>query len=147
MPGPTRQDTYNVSVTVFRPDNNKVAIIKGTWDKLTGGEVDSDDTKYYPGGMVDPISLGGRKSVGNLTVSRLYRLERDHDAAQAMINAVGKSKVTISKQPLDLDGNSSGRPIVYNGILKRCTFPEVDSEASGAGMIELEVTVDGFPTS
>src|SRR5215831_5454 len=138
MPGPTRQDTYNVSVTVFRPENSKVAIIKGTWDKLTGGEVDSDDTKYYPGGMVDPISLGGRKSVGNLTISRLYRLERDHDAAQAMINAAGKSKVTVSKQPLDLDGNSSGRPIVYNGILKRVTFPEVDSEASGAGMIEIE---------
>ena len=147
MPGPTRQDTYNVSVTVFRPDNNTVAVIKGTWDKMTGGEVDSDDNKYYPGGMVDPISLGGRKSVGNLTISRIYRLGRDHESAQALINSVGKSKVTVSKQPLDLDGNASGKPIVYNGILKRVTFPEVDSEASGAGMIELEVTVDGFPTS
>jgi hypothetical protein len=147
MAGPTREDTYAISVTVFRPDNSTVPIIKGIWDKMSGGEIDSEETIYHPGGMEDPVSLGGRKSVGNVTLTRLYRLGRDHDAIQSLINAVGKSKVTISKQPLDIDGNVYGRPIVYNGILKRISPPDTDSEASGAGLIEMEVTVDGFPSA
>lgn len=145
--GPTRQDTYAITVTVFRPDNPSIPLIKGVWDKMSGGEVDSAESKYHPGAMGDPISLGGRKTAGNVTVSRLYRLGRDHDAMQSLINAVGKSKVTISKQPLDLDANVYGSPIVYNGTLKRVSPPDVDSETSEAGIIELEVTVDGYPTA
>lgn len=133
-------------MTVFRPNSDAI-IIKGVWDKMSGGEVDSDESKYNPGGMVDPISLGGKKTVGNVTVSRLYRLGRDHDAAQALINAVGKARMTVSKQPMDIDGLIYGDPIVYNGTLKRCTFPEVDSEGSDGGQIELEMTTDGFPSA
>lgn len=145
--GPTRDDTYTVTVTVFRPDNPAVAMIKGVWDKMSGGGIDSEESKYHPGGMSDPISLGGRKTVENVTVQRLYRLGRDHDAMQSLINAVGKSKVTVSKQPMDIDANVYGDPIVYNGTLKRVTPPDVDSEASEGGLIELEITVDGYPTA
>jgi hypothetical protein len=114
---------------------------------MSGGEIDSDDAKYYPGGMAPPVSLGGRKSVGNVTVSRLYRLARDHDAVQVLIDAAGKASMVVTKQPLDVDGNVYGRPIVYKGTLKRVTPPEVDSESSSAAMIELEMTVEGFPSS
>lgn len=145
--GPTRQDTYTVTVTVFRPDNPAVAMIKGVWDKMSGGEIDSEESKYHPGGMGDPVSLGGRKTVGNVTVQRLYRLGRDHDALQSLINAVGKSKVTVAKQPMDIDANVYGDPIVYNGTLKRVSPPDVDSEGSDGGIIELEITVDGYPTA
>lgn len=147
MAGPTRQDTYAVSVTIFRPDNPSVPIIKGIWDKMSGGEIDSDERKYSPGAMAPPVSLGGRKTVSNVVVQRLYRLGRDHDALQSMMNAVGKSKVTVSKQPLDLDGNVYGNPLVYNGTLKRVAPPEIDSESSEAGIIEIEITVDGYPTA
>lgn len=145
--GPTRQDTYTVTVTVFRPENPAVPMIKGVWDKMSGGEVDSAENKYNEGGMVDPTSLGGRRTVGNVTVQRLYRLGRDHDAAQSLINAAGRAKVTISKQPMDIDANVYGDPIVYNGTLKRVLFPEVDSTADSEGLIELEITVDGYPTA
>jgi hypothetical protein len=138
--GPTRQDTYNVHVSV---DGTNL----GTWDKLTGGEVDSDEYKYKPGGMAPPVSLGGTRNVGNLTVSRLYRLARDHDRAQWMINRAGSARVVVSKQPLDIDGNVYGRPIVYRGTLKRVTFPEHDSESNNPGLLEIEVTVGGYPTA
>lgn len=146
MPGPTRQDTYAVTVSVVHPQTGALQNL-GIWDKFSGGEIDSDVTQYYPGGMAPPVSLGGRKTVGNVTVSRLYRLERDHDRIQMLVDSVGKSAMVVSKQPLDINSNVYGRPIVYRGTLKRCTPPEVDSEASGAGMLELEMTVDGFPTS
>lgn len=145
--GPTRADTYTVTVTIFSPNNPTVIMMKGVWDKLQGGQMDSDETVYHPGGMADPVSLGGRKTTENITVSRLYRLGRDHDTVQSLFNGVGKSKVTVAKQPMDIDGNVYGSPIVYNGTLKRVAPPDHDSESSDAGLIEIEVTVDGYPTA
>lgn len=140
MPGPTRQDTYSVNVRIGGTNY-------GVFDKMTGGEVDSEEFKYKPGAMAPPVSLGGTKTVTNVIVSRLYRLERDHDRAQTLINMTGKASVTISKQPLDVDGNAYGSPIVYTGTLKRVGFPEHDSESNNPGMLEIEVTIDGYPTS
>lgn len=143
--GPTRSDTYAINVQVENVITG-ILIDHGVWDKMTGGEVDSDDAKYNEGGMQPPISLGGKKTVGNVTVSRLYRLARDHDVAQVYINGAGKASMVVTKQPLDIDGHTYGKPIVYKGTLKRVGLPEVDSESSNAGLIELEMTVEGFPT-
>lgn len=135
----TRQDTYSVSVTLN-------GVSEGVWDKMSGGEVDSEEFKYNPGGMVPPVSLGGRKTVGNVTVSRNFRLDRDLQNLQRYINNAGKGSVVVAKQHLDVDGNAFGSPLIYRGTLKRCSPAEVDSESSNPGMIELEVTVEGYPT-
>jgi hypothetical protein len=141
--GPTRSDTYSVKVTVvgFGIGNT------GVWDKLSGGAVDSEEFKYSPGGMADQVSLGGRVTTDNVTVSRLYRLSRDHGIAQKLINAVGKARVIITKLPLDVNGNAGGiKPITYQGTLKRVAFPDHDSESSAAGLLELEITTDSVPS-
>jgi len=149
--GPTRQDTHRITVQIADPVNGKM-LDYGIWDKWSGGEVDSDETKYYPGGMAPPVSLGGRRTAGNVTISRLYRLQRDHAGAkgsggiQKLIDSAGKSKATIHRQPLDLQGQAFGKPITYNATLKRVTPPDLDSEQSGAALIELEFTIDGFPS-
>lgn len=142
---PTRQDTYTINVQLEDLTSGNM-IDLGTFDKMTGGAVDSEDSKYYPGGMGDPISLGGRRSVDNVTVSRLYLLSRDHDVVHKQIQRVGKARAIITKHPMDINGNIYGKPVVYNATVKRVTLPEVDSEASGPGLIEFEFVVDGFPT-
>jgi hypothetical protein len=55
--------------------------------------------------------------------------------------------VVVSIQRLDIHANAYGKPIVYTGILKRVKTPDVDSESSAAGMLELEVIVDGEPSA
>jgi hypothetical protein len=142
-PKPTRQDTYAVNVKWVTPDGDEIDT--GIWDKMTGGELDSDETKYNPGAMAPPVSLGGRKTTGNVVVSRLYRLVRDHDHVKNWLGYVGRYRVKVSKQPMDIEGNVYGNPVVYVGILKRLSLPEVDSESSGAGLIEIEVSVEGYP--
>lgn len=144
--GPTRSDTYSVNVQIANPKSG-VMENYGVWDKMSGGDMDSSEQKFYPGGMQSPISLGGRPTVPNLVVQRLYRLGRDHDVIQKMFDCVGRSRCTVSKQPLDINGNVYGRPIVFNGTLKRVKPPDVDSETNTAGLLEIEVTIDGFPTS
>lgn len=142
--GPTRQDTWAVSV--FVEDQNGNLLNCEIWDAKDGGEVDSEETKYPPGGMAPKVSLGGQQTTGNVTVSRLYRLVRDHQKLMSTFFAgAGKAKMKIVQHPLDLNGNPFGTAIVYNGILKRVTPPTVDSKSSDEARIELEMTPDGLP--
>jgi hypothetical protein len=131
-----RQDQYDIKVSVDGTD-------LGTFDKLSGGEVDSEETVYKPGAMGARISLGGSVNVGAVTVSRLYDLTRDHLLVHWLISRAGKGSAVVSKQPLDVDGNVFGRPVVYSGKLKQVNPPEVDSESSDAALIELEITPAG----
>lgn len=132
----SRQDQYAVSMSV---DGEKF----GVYDKLSGGEIDSEEAKYRPGAMAPMVSLGGTVEVGNLTISRLYVLNRDHDRIHWLVARVGKGQVVISRQPLDVDGNAYGKPLVYTGTLKTVTPPEVDSESSDAALLECEITPAG----
>lgn len=132
----TRQDQYSVTVIID-------GVNTGIWDKMSGGEMDSEEVKYRPGGMAEQISLGGSRQIGNVTVSRLYDLDRDHPTIKTWMNRAGKAQVTVSKQTLDSDGNAYGAPLVYNGVLKTVTPPEHDSESSDAAMVELEISTSG----
>lgn len=129
----SRQDQYNVTVTV---DTTQL----GTFDKMTGGELDSEELKYKPGAMAAEVSLGGSQTVSNLVLSRLYRLDRDLSQVPFLKSRVGKGDVTVAKQSLDVDGNPFGTPIIYRGKLKKLTLPEVNSEGSNAALLELEVS-------
>jgi hypothetical protein len=144
--GPTREDTWSVNVQVQNMNTGKMDD-HGTWDKMTGGDLDSTDTQYRPGGMAPQISLGGPKTTTNVTVSRLYRLNRDHVPLNKLLAAVGMGKMTVAKQPMDIEGNTFGTPIVWSGRLKAVKTPPVDSEASSAALIELEMVVEGYPTA
>jgi hypothetical protein len=137
----SRLDQYNVTVSI---DGTNY----GTFDKMTGGAIDSEELKYRPGAMGAEISLGGPVTVSNITVSRLYVLNRDHGFVPAWKGKVGKGVVTVTKQPLDINRAPFGNPIVYSGTLKTLTLPEPDSEGTGsAGMIEMEITMAASVTA
>jgi hypothetical protein len=144
----TRQDTWQVTVSIEHPHNPGSFINYGIWDTKTGGALDSEERLYYPGGMRPAYSLGGRTTPGEITLSRNYRLGRDHDNIQQLIDAVGVSRVFITQQPMDRYKNMYGRPIVWTGTLKTLTLPEHNSEStSDPAMVEIVVTTDASPTS
>lgn len=136
---PTRQDTWSIIVK-FR--GNTI----GFFDKKSGGAVDSEDTKYYPGDMADPISLGGRKTTDNVTLQRIYDGNDDHEIIGELMEGVGRANVTVTQRPKDPDGNSFGKRITYDGKLKRVLPPETDSESSSAALLEIEVAPIGTPS-
>jgi hypothetical protein len=144
---PTRADTWQITFSVEHPHNPGQMINYGVWDKKTGGGVDSEERVYHPGGMAPPISLGGRKSTGQVTLQRLYRLGRDHENIQQLVDAVGISRIVISQHPMDTHGNIYGRPIVYVGTLKTLNVPDHDSEGNDPAMVEAVCTIDATPTS
>lgn len=139
----SRQDQYNVTVTVSYYDRDRGGVTSkdlGTFDGMSGGEIDSEETKFWPGGMGQQISLGGRKSVSNVTVSRLYDLSRDHPNMGWIAKGVGYGNVIVTKTSLDVYGRSVPDPLIYRGTLKQLTPPEHDSESSDAAMWEIEVS-------
>jgi hypothetical protein len=133
---PVRTDQFALTVFV---DGRAL----GVFDKLTGGEADSEETKYRPGAMAAQLSLGGSTSVSNITVSRAFDPERDGPLLPFLLASRGLKQAVASLQPLDQDRKPYGRPIVRQGKLKTVKSPEHDSEGNAAAMLELEISTDG----
>jgi hypothetical protein len=134
---PLRQDTWQVSVNLEGRD-------LGIFDTTDGGEKDSDENKYNPGGMVGEISLGGRPTIGELTTSRYYDVKRDHPLFSFINALVGSGRGTIGFTPMDFQGNVSGPPFKYSATLKTFTPPTSDSTSQDAAMMELHWTCDAL---
>jgi hypothetical protein len=135
---PTRQDTWQI--TVHLGGNTT-----GVWDKRTGGELDSEETKYSPGGMNPQLSLGGRHVPGNVVLQRIYDRVADHAILQDWLDGVGHEVVDVYTQPMDPNGNVYGPSIYHTGKLKKVAFPDVDSESSTAALFEIEVSIGADP--
>ncbi len=130
-----RQDQWSNTVVIgARPF--------GVWDTLSGGESDSDATKYRPGGMQPQRSLGGTRTIGDLTLARLIDRE-DWGYMHELMNRTGRERVTVSRQPLDEDGNPWGRPLTYRGVLQTVTPGDTDSNSSDAQTWEIVVSTEG----
>jgi hypothetical protein len=114
----------------------------GVFDKMTGGEADSESVKYSEGGMGPETSQGGRQTTGNVTITRQYKRDRDHALARQLAQIRGRRRMSIHRQPLDPDGNAFGDPWVYTGFLKTVTPGDVDSESSDPDLFEIEQDTD-----
>lgn len=134
----SRQDQFAITLEVG-------GVEWGFWDKKTGGELDSDEVKYYPGATDQSVTLGGRVTPGNVTLQRLYDRRDDHPRIGSLLGAVGKQPAKVTQRPLDKNGTPFGKRVVWLGTLKRVLIPDVDSEATGAALLEVEITVAGSP--
>jgi hypothetical protein len=133
-----RQDQWSNTVTI---DGAKF----GTWDTLGGGAATATETKYSPGGMGPQKSLGGKNNVDNLTLGKLIEPTADEwNAIKAlMATRVGKAEVSVSRQPLDVDGNPFGEPLVYSGKLLTVTPGDTDSNSEAAQVWTITVSTHG----
>lgn len=135
MASPTREDTWSVTLILNGID-------EGVWDHKEGGEADSEELKYPPGGMVDEISMGGRRTFGNITISRYCDWARDWPKVPYWMQIAGSVRASIGQQPHDINKNPQGKPLVYGGTFKRVLPPEPDSTGSDESRIEMEFTID-----
>lgn len=132
-----RQDQWSNTVTI---DGKPL----GVWDTLAGGESDSETTTYRPGGMQPQVSLGGPRTIGDITLGRLLsKASADWDFLHTLMNRTGQASATVSRQPLDENGNPWGRPLVYRGKVRTCRPGDTDSNSSDAQVWEIVVTPEG----
>jgi hypothetical protein len=112
----------------------------GVFDTFSGGEADSEETRHRAGGGGVEKPLGGSKTVGNVTITRLLELERDWGRLKDLMNRQGSARIIAVRQRLDVDYNAFGDPMTYTGIVKTVTPPDSDSTDDDAAMIEIEFT-------
>lgn len=137
---PTHYARKNTEIVTLRFQGN---MVPGFYDVRTGGEADSSTDLYYPGGNQDPIPLAGRKTFGNIVMSRIFS-DDDMALLERLINGAGKAAVQVYQQPTDDDGNRWGRSVWWKGVLKRVTHIEVDSTSLDAGTYEIEIVVNAM---
>ena len=115
----------------------------GVWDTKSGGDADSAEQKYSPGGMGEEISLGGKRTVSNVVCSRLFTVNRDLEKVKGWMNRTGVAPVVINELFLDPDKNVVGAGLTYGGTLKRVSSPDHNSMSDDEAMVEIEVTISG----
>ena len=137
MAAPTREDTWLVTVTV-----GDRAL--GVFDGFSGGEIDSEEALYSPGGMAAEISprrpAHDRQRDRQPLLRPGARLAADQVARR---RRSASARCSIGYTPLDPSGARGGDPLTYSGTLKTVTPPEHDSTGNDAAQIELEFTCDG----
>jgi len=131
----SRQDTW---LTHFQIDN----WFLGAWDQFSGGEIDSEEAKYRPGGMDYEISLGGRVTYGNVTVAKYWENWLSQSLYPWAIGRVGKARIYICRYPMTADFVQIGRGVAYQGTLKRISVPDYDSMGTDVALMEAECTID-----
>lgn len=115
----------------------------GTFERRSGGAVSATDVKFRPGGSPTETSLGGSRTTENVTISRVFDLDRDNELLKRLASVVGQAKVTVSQQPMTADYVPRGTPTIWSGILIKATPPEADSGGNATSMMELEVSTSG----
>lgn len=126
------QSDYQVTVSV---DGKPL----GVWDTRSGGDTDSDIGSRNTG--EGRKLYNGRAAHADLTVSRDYERERDHELARTLRLRAGRAPMTVSEQPLDEDGNPWGKPTVSTGKLKSVNTGEYDADSGDPRTLELTMVV------
>ena len=117
----------------------------GIWDSWSGGARTATGTRYRPGGMRKPVSLGGSASTENVTVGRLvYKESGDWDILVRLKETrVGKAIVEGSRRPMDDDGNPYGATERVRGTLISLTPPDSNSNEDGEAIWTIEIEPEG----
>lgn len=114
----------------------------GVFDKRTGGDTTVASVKHRPGGMGPEKSYRALPTFSDLTCSRVYERERDHELVRWLRNAAGSVRAQVTEQPLDEDGNAWGTPTTWSGRLTNVKPGQADSGSSTVRMFEFDVAIE-----
>ncbi|HEU5046068.1 MAG TPA: hypothetical protein VFT75_18255 [Nocardioidaceae bacterium] len=136
-----RQDQWSNTLSARIGSKN---VDLGVWDTLSGGDVAFSETKYSPGGMQPQKSLGGTKSVNNITLGKLLDVDDQDDWAliRTLMQLTEEADCTVARQPLGTDKRPFGTPLVYTGKMIAVAPGDTDSNAEGAQVWTVTVSTN-----
>lgn len=131
-----RQDEANCTLTV---DGRDMPFL---FMKRSGGKVDSEGSKSFPGSMTPQKAHGGPQTIEDVTLEGEFVPARDNEQIQWLKSRAGKGNAHVNENGLDVDGNVI-LPGVNNwsGILKSIDPGAYDASTSDPRMVVIEVEV------
>ncbi|MCU1588780.1 MAG: hypothetical protein JWP11_36 [Frankiales bacterium] len=118
----------------------KILDVEGYWAAFTGGEPSISVGEMYDGGAQVPDLIPSRGTVGNITLRRSFKPERDMPI-RAELNAALRTGYVkpIVLQPTDRSGKAAGAKDLHPGcILLRVGTPQADANSDTGSSYELE---------
>jgi hypothetical protein len=112
----------------------------GEFRTFSGGELTSADTKVARAAGQTERSRGGRKTIGNVTISREFLPDAD-DLVEYGKHRGKPDQFVINRQPLDDDYNAKGKSLTYTGTLIRVAPGNADLQGDGLDDLEMEMSV------
>lgn len=106
------------------------------WSALEWGDVEANNVKVFPGGMLQQQDLGGVQTRADATVTRPFS-DTLHPYLSQWENVVGTATMRITYTPKDANGNPNGAPVTITGRLKKVTRPKYDANGNAAAMLGL----------
>lgn len=142
MPTYLREDQATISVPTLA-----VALpVVTSWATLQGGDLEAEDSKTRPGGMLPQVNLGGPTTRTDATVTRPYTKEL-HPFLVPLEAFCGFSVMHITytimgPSPTTGKLTTLGPTVTLTGILKTINRPAWDANATGTAMFSLIMGCD-----
>jgi hypothetical protein len=114
----------------------------GVFDRFSGGDVSAAVNKHRPGGMGPEISYLSLPTYSDVSLTKVYETQRDHDRVATLHTLVGKALASVTLQPLDDNGSPWGTPRTYQGRLVAVKDGGTDSQSNAARMFEVDLSVE-----
>ncbi len=137
MPDGFREDSRLVTVWIDWPGLGDL----GIFAKRGGGDADSEESKFPPGGGQKEIALGGRQTVDNVTADKLVT-PAELPKRNALLDARGKARMVVSDVFIDEDDNPVETGMTWTGKYKKFTYPDADSTSNDPALLQLEMTAE-----
>jgi hypothetical protein len=115
----------------------------GTWTTHEGGAMTAESSKVREGYGLPELELGSTPSVGDVTLTRPYRVERDGELEPFLYSQCGHGQGVLKLKALDGDGFAVGRPKVRGGVLLEVTPPDFDLSSTDAAVMSLTFGMHG----
>lgn len=123
----------------------KVHGIPGYFMTKSGGQISADTNKVYDGGELRPEVMAGPAEAANVTVTRGYDYERDHEIIKTLKRQVGEVEMDITITPTRRDMSAYTDGTNYPAaLLVGLTEPDVDASSGDPGIFELEFAIADF---
>jgi len=135
----TTEDRLLVTMTLAGIDT-------GTWDTLTGREMDSEGDMYRPGVGQTQRANGGPKTFSDITVTRTYDATVDAPLVRALRTKGSCAGGSLTESELDCDYNAFGEQTTWPVRLKGIKTPDLDIDSGNRKKLEITLWVDGDPS-
>lgn len=107
------------------------------FDTKTGGDVTGEPTRHRSGGTRTEKLYGVRQSYTDVTITRAYERERDHELVRQLRPLVGIAQGTVLEQPLDVNELPWGKPVTSSGMLRDLQDGESNVNSTEVRMLTL----------
>ena len=112
------------------------------FDKFAGGDSTAPANKHRPGGMATEVTYLSLPSYSDVTLTKAYNTQVDHDLIGLLHNAVGRIMCKVVMNPLDDSGANFGATRTYTGRLVGVKDGGTDSMSGATRMWEVDISVE-----